>query len=216
MSAVTLNEVLSDVISFEGLQQGSPVQHQPHPALQQVDRLQLSETGFYEIALDELLGSRCLVLLAGLDASDVGVIGSTVSFLDPDTLRPIRTPILTTLSIMNCRIVHYQRSWLLFAALLCGSVEFNPKIAVWDVSDIARRECPKILGTWHESGLDALYLNVTRTRKSWEAYYLLTQPKSEGESLLEEVWKFRWPQKTIEKILTLPPGHATGLSIWHA
>jgi hypothetical protein len=216
MSAVTLNEVLSDVISFEGLQQGSPVQHQPHPALQQVDRLQLSETGFYEIALDELLGSRCLVLLAGLDASDMGVIGSTVSFLDPDTLRPIRTPILTTLSIMNCRIVHYQRSWLLFAALLCGSVEFNPKIAVWDVSDIARRECPKILGTWHESGLDALYLNVTRTRKSWEAYYLLTQPKSEGESLLEEVWKFRWPQKTIEKILTLPPGHATGLSIWHA
>ena len=168
--------------------------------------------------MDELLGSRCLVLLAGLGLTDfpAASAGSIVLFLDPYTLQPIRTPLLTTLSIMDCRIVRQQHSWLLLAALIYGTPEFNPKIAVWDITDVARREGPSILGTWHEAGFDCRFFDVAPNANGFDMYYLLTHHYSPNSPNLEEIWRFNWSQKKSEKLLTIPYGTVTGLTVWTA
>ncbi len=97
-------------------------------------------------------------------------------------------------------------------ATLLNSDTTHHNIAVWDLSRLATRSHPGLLGLWHESDYDATYFEIIEYEGYWEAYYLV-QAVNRNLDPVGQVWKFAWPEKKYIQVLTLPPGNVSGLAV---
>ena len=169
--------------------------------------IRVSSSGLQDAYITQLRGSTCVTVL--LDLNPTG--GAAAMFLDPRSLQPLRTPLITNEVICNCAIVQYGRSTLLVATLL-KSFDTHHKIGVWDISRLAARTRPPLIGFWHKSEYDATFLEIVEFEDHWEAYYVV-QAVNSNEDPVGQIWKFNWPEQKSTQVLTLPPGAVSGLSV---
>lgn len=168
--------------------------------------VKLESSSFQEISLGELKGSRCFTILL-----DLYPIGQAIIFLDPYSLQPLRTPIISKQFICNYKIVNFNQSTILIATLL-NNPQTKHNLAAWDITKVSSRELPPALGVWHESLEDATYIEVVQYKDNWEAYYIV-EPFNLLENNQWSLWKFNWLDKTSQHLLTFPPGRISGLSV---
>ncbi len=169
--------------------------------------IRVSSSGLQDAYFGQLRGSSCLMVL--LDLYPTG--GAGAMFLDPRSLQPLRTPLLTNEVICNCAVVQYAGSTLFIASLL-KSFDTYHKIGVWDISRLAARTQPPLIGFWHESDYDATFLEIVEFEDHWEAYYIV-QAVNGNLDPVGQIWKFSWPEQKHTQVLALPPGAVYGLSV---
>jgi hypothetical protein len=148
--------------------------------------------------VDEYLGSPCILVKVQCKSR----FGEAIFIVDPDNLQPLRTPVVELSPISDMRIANHSNSWWLVATLehLPG---LPSGIAVWDISRAAEDGRPKRLGIWHKGNDDLRKLFVVPHSSGFDAYFCASCTQHIEEWYLE-FWRFKWTDKSCERILKLP------------
>jgi len=123
------------------------------------------------VQLEEILGTQCIVASVQLWNTGTREFGDALVFLDPYSLRPIRTPIVLQQETAQIGVVSDQRKSLMVATLRPSDAS-DSAVAVWDVSNMAERQLPPLLHQCPQGkfALRNLCLVTREKDERWDAY----------------------------------------------
>lgn len=151
-------------------------------------------------------GAPCLTALVGFNPLPL----LAVVFLDPTSLRSLRTPVLTDQSVLDLAVAEFSGKSHLVATLLATRGNKHA-IAAWDISDPVGKDAPPLLGKWHEVGTDAVSLQIAPGSSGWTAYY--NTSTFDGSNVGHEIWRFEWPSRKHRPLVKAGAGNLRSLSV---